>query len=61
MNLFLAFVIPVLILGFVYILIIDNKGLPLWMERLSDNSGTIWTYGVIAITVLSILKFWSGN
>ncbi|WP_269607625.1 hypothetical protein [Prochlorococcus marinus] len=60
-ELFLAFVIPVLILGFVYILIIDNKGLPLWMEKLSDNSGTIWTYGVIAITVLSILKFWSGN
>ncbi len=61
MNLFLAFVTPVLIRGFVYVLIIENKGLPMWMERLSDNSGSIWTYGVIAITVISILKFWSGN
>ena len=61
MNIFLALVIPLLILGFVYILIVDNQGLPPWMEKLSDNSGTIWTYGVITITVLSILKYMSGN
>ncbi|ABX09447.1 Hypothetical protein P9211_15161 [Prochlorococcus marinus str. MIT 9211] len=61
MNPFLALILPLLILGFIYILIIDNKGLPPWMERLSDNSGTIWTYGVITITVLSILKYWSNS
>ena len=61
MNPFLALIVPLLILGFVYILIIENKGLPQWMEQLSDNSGTIWTYGVITITVLSILKYVSGN
>ena len=61
MNPFLALIVPLLILGFVYILIIENKGLPQWMEQLSDNSGTIWTYGVITITVLSILKYMSGN
>ncbi|WP_320664882.1 hypothetical protein [Prochlorococcus sp. MIT 1223] len=60
MNPFLALIVPLLILGFVYILIIENKGLPQWMEQLSDNSGTIWTYGVITITVLSILKYVSG-
>ena len=61
MNPFLALIVPLLILGFVYILIIDNKGLPQWLEQLSDNSGTIWIYGVITITVLSILKYVSGN
>ena len=61
MNPFLALIVPLLILGFVYILSIENKGLPQWMERLSDNSGTIWTYGVITITILSILKYWSNN
>ncbi|WP_072013148.1 MULTISPECIES: hypothetical protein [Prochlorococcus] len=61
MNPFLTLILPLLILGFIYILIIDNKGLPPWMERLSDNSGTIWTYGVITITVLSILKYWSNS
>ena len=60
MSPFLALIVPLLILGFVYILIIENKGLPQWMEQLSDNSGTIWTYGVITITVLSILKYVSG-
>ena len=61
MNPFLALIVPLLILGFVYILIIENKGLPQWMEQLSDNSGTTWTYGIITITVLSILKYMSGN
>ena len=61
MDIFLALIIPLFIIGFVYILIIDNKGLPPWMERLSDNSGTIWTYGVITIIVLSILRYWSNR
>ena len=61
MNLFIALIVPLVILGFVYILIIENKGLPEWMERISDNSGAIWTYGIIAITLLSIVKYMSGN
>tara|TARA_Y100001968_G_scaffold14762_1_gene11878 strand:- start:903 stop:1088 length:186 start_codon:yes stop_codon:yes gene_type:complete len=61
MNLFLAVFIPILILGLIYILIIENKGMPLWMERISDNSGAIWTFGCIAITSLSILKYLSGG
>ena len=61
MNLLIALIVPLLILGFVYILIIENKGLPQWMERISDNSGAIWTYGIIAITLLSILKYMSGD
>ncbi|WP_036931517.1 MULTISPECIES: hypothetical protein [unclassified Prochlorococcus] len=61
MNPFLALIVPLLILGFIYILIINNKGLPTWMERLSNNSAAIWTYGIIAITVLSILKYWSNS
>ena len=61
MNTFLSLIIPLLILGYVYIRIINNKGLPPWMEQLSDNSEAIWTYGIITITVLSILKYMSGN
>ena len=60
MNPFLVLILPLLIFGFVY-MIIGNKGLPQWMERLSDNSGTIWTYGIVAITVLSILKYLSNS
>ena len=59
MSFFYALVIPILILGLIYILIIENKGMPLWMERVSNNSGAIWTFGDITITSLSILKYLS--
>ena len=57
MNSFLALVIPILIMGCIYLLIQENKGLTSWVERLSYNSSSIWTYGVIAITLLSIIKY----
>ena len=59
MNFFYALVIPILILGLIYILIIENKGMPLWMQRISGKSDAIWTFGVITITSLSILKYLS--
>ena len=61
MSFFYALVIPILILGLIYILIIENKGMPLWMTRVSDNSGAIWTFGVITITLLSIINYFSGK
>ena len=61
MNFLYALVIPILILGLIYALIIENKGMPLWIERISDNSGAIWTFGAITITLLSILKYLSGR
>ena len=54
MSFFYALVIPILILGLTYILIIENKGMPLWMERVSDNSGAIWTFAVITITAIDL-------
>ncbi len=61
MTLFLAVFIPIAILGFLYLFIIENNGLPDWMERASKNSSSIWTYGIIAITSLSIIKYFWGN
>ena len=57
MELILAIGIPIIILGIVYLLIINNQGLPLWVERITENSGTFWTYGIVAITALSIFKY----
>ena len=54
-------IVPLSILGFLYILILDNKSLPPWMETISDKSRNIWTYGIITITIMSILKYLSGN
>ena len=52
-----ALVILVLILGLLYLFIIENNGLPDWMERVSRNSGSVWTYGIIAIALVGILRY----
>jgi len=61
MNLILAFIIPILIIGFLFVFIAENKGLPNWMDNLSRNSSSIWTYGIITITLLSIIKYLISN
>ena len=61
MDLLVALGIPIIVLGLVYLLINDGSGLPLWLERLTNRSGAIWTYGVIIIAVISIVRYASGN
>ena len=61
MDLLVALGIPIIVLGLVYLLINDGSGLPLWLERLTNRSGAIWTYGVIIIAVISIIKYASSN
>ena len=56
MNPFLPLFIPIAILGFLYLFIIEKNGLPEWMARDSRISNSIWAYGVITITLLSIIK-----
>tara|TARA_Y100001968_G_scaffold44323_1_gene34459 strand:- start:44 stop:229 length:186 start_codon:yes stop_codon:yes gene_type:complete len=57
LNFIYALVIPVLILGLFYLFIIENNGLPDWMERVLRNSGSVWTYGIIAIALVGILRY----
>ena len=51
-----ALVIPILILGLIYI-IIFNKGLPLWIEKTYRSSSSLWTGGIITISLISIIKY----
>ncbi|WP_413683360.1 hypothetical protein [Prochlorococcus sp. MIT 1011] len=44
-------------MGLLYLFIIKNNGLPDWMERVSRNSGSVWTYGIIAIALVVILRY----
>ncbi|KGG22408.1 hypothetical protein [Prochlorococcus marinus] len=61
MNLIPAFIIPILIIGFLFLFIAENKELPNWMDNLSRNSSSIWTYGIITITLLAIIKYLISN
>ncbi len=51
-----ALVIPILILGLIYIIIYNNE-LPLWIEKTFRNSSSIWTGGIITISLISIIKY----
>ncbi len=57
MSFFYAVLVPILILGLLYLFIIENNGLPEWMERVSKNSTSLWTYGIITIGLLGILRY----
>ena len=57
LSLIYALVIPGLILGLLYLFIIENNGLPDWLERVSRKSGSVWTYGVIAIALVGTLRY----
>ena len=57
LNLIYLLAIPVLILGWLYLFILENNGLPDWMERVSRNSGSVWTYGIIAIALVRIFRY----
>tara|TARA_Y100001968_G_C19101022_1_gene592508 strand:- start:495 stop:677 length:183 start_codon:yes stop_codon:yes gene_type:complete len=57
LNFIYALVIPGLILRLFYLFIIENHAFPDWMERVSRNSGSVWTYGIIAIALGGILRY----
>ncbi|KZR72946.1 hypothetical protein PMIT1327_00077 [Prochlorococcus marinus str. MIT 1327] len=61
MDLLLALGIPMVVLGLAYLLINNTSGFPVWLESLTNRSGAIWTYGVIIIAVISIVRYASGN
>ena len=57
MSFFYAVLVPIMILGLLYLCIIENNGLSDWMERVSRNGSDLWTYGIIIIALLGILRF----
>ena len=57
MSFFYAVLVPILILGLLYLFIIENNGPLDWIDRISRNSSSLWTYGLITIGLLGILTF----
>ena len=60
-KIFLAVFLLIAILGFLYLYMIQNNALQDWMERASQKSSSIWTYGIITITFFSFIKYFWGN
>ena len=57
MDLLLAISIPLIVFFLAYLMLNDQSRTPLWLKRLTDSSGAIWTCGVIIIAVISIVRY----
>ena len=58
MSLFLAIGLPlILLLGLTFVLM--KEGIPPWIQNLNENSSGIWNFGVVSLSVMTIVIYLS--
>jgi len=57
MELIYAVIIPIFVIGVGFLLLQKNQGVPPLIQKLINLEPTIWTFGVILIGTLSIIKY----
>ena len=58
MELFIALGLPiVLLIGLTFLFISD--GIPIWAQNLNRNSSTIWNFGIVAISTMTVINYLS--
>ena len=56
MELFIALGLPiVLIIGLTFLFMSD--GIPVWIQNLNRNSSTIWNFGIVAISTMTVIIY----
>ena len=56
MELFIALGLPiVLLIGLTFLFISD--GIPVWIQNLNRNSSTIWNFGIVAISTMTVIIY----
>tara|TARA_B100000242_G_scaffold199091_1_gene144015 strand:- start:77 stop:259 length:183 start_codon:yes stop_codon:yes gene_type:complete len=56
MELFIALGLPiVLLIGLTFILMSD--GIPVWVQNLNENSSTIWNFGIVAMSTVTVIIY----
>ena len=56
MGLFIALGLPIVLLvalTFVFI----SEGIPLWIQNLNKNSSTIWNFGIVAMSTMTVIIY----
>ncbi len=56
MELFIALGFPIILLIGLTFLFIEN-GIPDWIQNLNRNSSTIWNFGIIAMSTLTVIIY----
>ena len=56
MELFIALGLPiVLLIGLTFLFVSD--GVPVWILNLNRNSSTIWNFGIVAISTMTVIIY----
>ncbi len=56
MELFIALGLPIVllvVLTFVFML----DGIPVWIQNLDKNSSTIWNFGIVAMSTMTVIIY----
>ena len=58
MELFFAIGLPmILLIGLTFFFM--SEGIPAWIENLSGNSSTIWNFGIVSMSTMTIIIYLS--
>ena len=58
MELFLSIGLPIILLiGLTFFFM--SEGVPDWLENLSSNTSTIWNFGIVSMSVMTIIIYLS--
>jgi len=56
MELFIALGLPiVLLIGLTFLFMSD--GIPVWVQNFNRNSSTIWNFGIVAMSTMTVIIY----
>ena len=56
MELLIALVLPIIFL-FGLILLFMTDGIPIWVQELNKFSSTLWNFGIVTITTMTVIIY----
>ena len=56
MELFIALGLPIVLLIGLTLLFISD-GIPVWVQNLNRNSSTIWNFGIVAMSTMTVIIY----
>ena len=60
MELFIAIGLPIVLLfGLTLLFMLD--GIPRWVKQLNRNSSTVWNFGIIAMSTMTVIIYLSNK
>ena len=58
MELFFALGLPlIIIIGLVFIF--SNEGIPPWIQNLNSHASTVWNFGIVSMSAMTIIIYLS--